>query len=75
MSCFSYGVVIWEILTSDVPHKDQGVGPLMEKAKSGQLALLTPESIPTLYKKLLQGKLTLKLRDTGFLRMLTLRPI
>lgn len=61
MVCFSFGVVMWEMLTRERPHSSQAtLGPLVEKARLGQLALSIPESTPAAYKQLLCGKLILK---------------
>lgn len=68
MMRFSYGIVMWEMLTKDLPHPGQTTGPLSERARSGQLALPIPESISYVYKELLRGKPT---PDIGLWHMLT----
>lgn len=65
MVCFSYGVVMWEMLTGELPHKDLVDGTIMLKAMSGQLTLPIPESKPNVYKELLYGKLMLKTMNFG----------
>lgn len=65
MVCFSYGVVVWEMLTRGLPHKDVVDGVLMAKARTKQLTLSVPESVPKTYRKLLFGKMTLKNYDFG----------
>ena len=74
MVFFSYGVVVWEMLTGGHPYEDVVDGALMLKALTGQLTLSVPESIPKSYKELLCGKLTLRTNDIdcGFLNMSTL---
>lgn len=59
--CFSYGVMLWEMLTREIPNEGLQVVPLVKKATSGKLALDMRESIPEAYKKLLLGKSTLSL--------------
>lgn len=51
---WSYGVLVWEMLTREIPHAGLQMGPLIVKATSRQLALDIRESISDAYKKLLR---------------------
>ena len=56
--CFSYGVVLWEILTRRIPYEGLEDGFIINQIVTGQLRLSVPESVPNVYKKLLLGKPT-----------------
>lgn len=56
MVCPSYGVVIREMWTRELPHEGLAEGAIMQKAFSGELILSVPDSIPEAYKELLNGK-------------------
>lgn len=61
MVCFSYGVVIREMLTREFPQTVLAEGALMHKAFSGKLTHSVREYIPRAFKELLCGKFTLKI--------------
>ena len=54
--CFSYGVVIWEMLTGDTPHKGLAPNTIIYKATKGELDnLKIEESFPQFWKQLLNS--------------------
>ena len=53
--CFSYGVVMWEMLTRQLPHENIAEGTLIHEAHSGQLRFSVPESVPKACGELLLG--------------------
>lgn len=58
---FSFGVVVWEMLTRQHPHPNIGEGEMIVKAVNCQLTLAIHESTPKVFKELLRGKLKLKI--------------
>lgn len=57
---FSLGVVIWEMLSGDVPHKGLDQRTIMFKSQNGQLDNLPIEhSVPDEFKVILNGEFKL----------------
>ena len=55
--CFSYGVVIWEMVTGDTPHKGLEPTTIIHKAIKGELDNLKIEkSFPLFLKQLLKSE-------------------
>lgn len=72
MVCPSYGVVIREMWTRELPHEGLAEGAIMQKAFSGELTLSIPDSIPEAYKELLNGKPSLDI--VFWLMLIYVRP-
>ncbi|ESO05209.1 hypothetical protein HELRODRAFT_111211 [Helobdella robusta] len=51
---WSYGVVLWELLTSQVPYKDFNQWQIIVGVGKGSLKLYIPDSCPQDFKQLLQ---------------------
>jgi len=53
--CHSYGVVLWEMLTRNVPHKGVPDEKIIADALKGQIKLDIPESCPDAIKNILKS--------------------
>lgn len=59
-SVFSYGVLIWEMLSGDTPYKGLESTTIIYKSQRGELDNLPlKQSFPKDYKQLLNGKFEL----------------
>lgn len=57
----SYGVVVWELLTRELPHKGLATLEVMQKVLAGtMITLAIPMSVPEAYATLLHGKPSLR---------------
>ena len=57
---FSYGIVIWEMLSGDIPHKGKEPTEIIHKSQAGELFTLhVAQSFPEHYKLLLNSKFKL----------------
>ena len=52
---WSYGVVLWELLTSEVPYKEFNEMAIAYGIGMGSLTLHIPESCPDAFKDLMKG--------------------
>lgn len=58
MVCFSYGVVMWEMLTAGRPHEGLTEEEIILTAKQpSQLMLSVSEAVPNVYSEPIRGKL------------------
>ena len=63
MDVYSYGVVLWEMLTCEIPFKNLDQNSIMWGVGSNRLRLEIPERAPTGVKLLLQQCLNIKPRN------------
>lgn len=54
---FSYGVVVWELLTGKIPYEGFNFAAILYGVGHNLLKLPIPESCPTEFKDLLQSEL------------------
>ena len=52
---YSYGILLWELLTCDDPYKDIPTEQLFDKIKNEKLRPTIPENLPTKLKNILQS--------------------
>ena len=56
MFCFSYGVVVWEILTGEMPYKGIDSLAVAYGVAVNKLTLPIPSTCPLMFRKLLESK-------------------
>lgn len=53
--CYSYGVVLWELLTGEIPYKSINAYAVAYGVAVNKLTLPIPSTCPQLFKTLMEG--------------------
>ena len=54
--CFSYGIVLWELLTGETPYKGINDMAIAYGVAMGKLSLHIPTTCPQDWRELMEGK-------------------
>lgn len=65
VTCHSYGVCVWELLTGEAPYKGIDTMAVAYGVGMNKLVLPIPSTCPDDFKELLQGKLKLCCQHGG----------
>ena len=67
--CCSFGVVVWELLTRELPYKGMDLYAVAWGVGSGKLSLPIPDAAPELLRSLLNGELAVHTRWSMLVHM------